>query len=419
MRKIVLYLFGFTLIFFLVFSLGSCSSKIKATNLMANIEKNEVNGKKIDDSFIDSQFDLSVKLFKETFSEKTDQNTLISPLSIALSLAMTLNGASGSTKTEMENLVGKGLMVDEINEYFYSYLNSLPQADDYKLQLANSIWYKDSDNLNIKKDFLQTNADYFSASIYKSPFDKTTVKDINNWCKINTNSMIDKIVDEISEDSIMYLINALAFDAKWDEPYEEDDIFDAEFKDISNQKEMVSMMKATDYGYFEDENAKGFIKNYKDKKYSFVAILPNEDISIVDYIKNLNNNTIINFLNNYQSVAVDTIMPKFEYDYEISLNDCLKRLNMAKAFDSQEADFSNMGISSQGNIHIGNVLHKTYIKVDELGTKAGAVTKVEMTDESTAIGNEYKVDLNRPFLYLIIENENKLPLFMGAVLEIK
>jgi serpin B len=124
----------------------------------------------------------------------------------------------------------------------------------------------------------------------------------------------------------------------------------------------------------------------------------------------------LRFLDEAQEITVSATMPKFRYAYTVQMNDCLKEMGMPAAFSASQADFSRLGRSSRGNIFIGEVLHKTFIAVDERGTKAGAVTKVEMQDE--AYIETKVVILDRPFVYAIIDNATKLPLFIGTVLEV-
>jgi serine protease inhibitor len=107
-------------------------------------------------------------------------------------------------------------------------------------------------------------------------------------------------------------------------------------------------------------------------------------------------------------------LPKFKYDYAASMNETLRKLGIPDAFSQDKADFSKLGTSPAGNIFIGDVLHKAYISVDELGTKAGAATKVEMLAGSAP--NFITVKLDRPFVYAIIDDETKLPIFIGVMM---
>ena len=140
-----------------------------------------------------------------------------------------------------------------------------------------------------------------------------------------------------------------------------------------------------------------------------------------EYISSLTGEKLMRLLNNSQSVPVDAAIPKFENEYDTEMSEILKDMGMTNAFDPGMADFSGLGTSTDGNIYINRVLHKTYIAVDEQGTKAGAATAVELMTEAAMIDSaEHKtVYLNRPFIYMLIDSEAKLPVFMGTVMDIK
>ena len=365
------------------------------------------------------QLRLSVDLFKAMSKESKNKDLLISPLSIELALAMTANGAKGQTKAEIEKLLCGDMTVEALNLYLNNYVSLLPTDDKYKMHIANSIWFRDEeDRLTVNEAFLEKNKDYYGAQIFKKNFnDSQTVTDINDWVNNNTDGMIDKIVEGISRDTVMYLINALCFDAEWEKQYLLSDIVKRDFTNISAETKKVDMMHSEESYYIETENAKGFMKHYKDKKYSFVALLPNEN-DIYGYIDSLTPEYIESALNNVQNKGGYAVMPKFSYEYELSMNGVLESLGMPTAFDSGKADFTDMAISTRGNIFIGDVLHKTFIQVDELGTKAGAVTKVEMTDECAPM-YEWVITLDRPFVYMIIDNANNMPIFMGTLTDVK
>ena len=360
--------------------------------------------------------DFSIKLFKEGFTE--NGNTLIAPLSVACALAMTANGASGNTLDEMESALG--LDTESLNSFVYSYTNSLPTSDSYKLNLANSIWFTDDSRFTVNDTFLQINADYYGADIYKSPFDNSTVNDINAWVKDKTDGMIKKIIENIPDDAVMYLINALAFDAEWENVYYDHQIRNGIFTKSDGTKQHAAFMYSDEYSYIEDESATGFIKYYDDRAYAFVALLPNEDVSIGTYVSTLNGEKVASLLSDISSESVKTAIPKFEFYYSTEMSSLLKNLGISDAFDQNYADFGKLGSSSAGNIFINRVIHKTYIAVNERGTRAGAATLVEMADGATAVFEEpKKVYLDRPFVFMIIDNENRLPIFIGTVTDVK
>ena len=413
-RKIM----GLLLVCVMIINLSGCK-KVYAADLMSGVKANSVSSKALDETFINSQMRLALELFKSSAKESENKNVLISPLSIQLALSMTANGAVGQTKMEMEKLLGGEISIEELNQYLYSYVKSLPSEEKSKLEIANSIWWRDTEDiLTVEKDFLQTNADYYGADAYKAPFDGQTVKDINDWVKEKTDGMIDSIVDEIDKFTMMYLINALVFDAEWENVYTKSDIRDGTFSSISGKKSVVPMMNSEEYKYLDDGKSVGFIKDYKDGKHSFAALLPNEDIGIYNYIKGQTTEGLLEILNNAKEELVKATMPKFSYEYEIGMSGILKALGIPTAFDESLADFSKMGklSSKDDNLYIGDVLHKTFISVDELGTKAGAVTSVEVDRMGMAKPNYVKLD--RPFVYMIIDNATSLPIFIGAVMDI-
>ena len=357
----------------------------------------------------------AVKLFQNSAS--TAENTLVSPLSVLCALAMTANGAKGETLAQMENVFG--LSVPELNDYLHSYLASLHTGEKYKVNVADSIWFKDDESLTVNKDFLQTNADYYGASVYKAPFDVGTLKDINAWVSKNTDGMIENILDKIPEEAVMYLVNALAFDAEWENIYKESQVRDGTFTAESGVTRNVKMMYGTEKRYLDDGSATGFLKYYAGRKYAFAALLPNEGVSVADYVVSLTGDGLMRTLNNAQSVEVKTAIPKFESEYTVEMSDILKSLGITNAFDGNLADFTGLGKSADGNIFISRVLHKTYIAVDEKGTKAGAATVVAMVAGAAAPVEEPKtVYLDRPFVYMLIDCETNLPIFIGTTLDI-
>ena len=176
------------------------------------------------------------------------------------------------------------------------------------------------------------------------------------------------------------------------------------------------MMYSVERRYLDDSKATGFIKPYKNG-YSFAALLPNEDISLSDYVASMSGKAFVDTIKNARDVPVETAIPKFSYDYDIEMSSVLKALGMTLPFEAAEADFSALGHSDSGNIFISRVLHKAYIAVDEKGTKAGAATAADIKVTSD-IGGLYSVTLDRPFVYAVIDDAYGLPVFIGAVTDI-
>lgn len=399
----------------MLLQLAGCGTKVQAQNLMEGVEAGGVSGRPADARFADSAADWAVRLFQQTAGE--EKNTLVSPLSVLLALSMTANGAEGQTRSEMEALLGGGLPLEELNGYLRDYVKQLPSADTARLTVANSIWFRDAERLQVEPSFLQTNADYYGAAAYRAPFDSRTVQDINDWVNDATGGTIRQMLEEIPDEAVLYLINALIFDAEWEDIYAESAILPEQFTAADGTSREASMMYAEEDRYLDDGQAVGFIKPYKGGQYAFAALLPREDVSIDGYIASLTGQGLLDTLESAKPASVMAGVPKFQYESEWELNGALKTLGMPTAFDSRKADFSRMAHSSRGNIFIGEVIHKTFIAVDERGTKAGAATEVMMADEA-APANRYTVTLNRPFVYMILDTETNLPIFMGTVCDL-
>ena len=417
MKKTKLFLITISLVLLcaMTVNLTGCATTVHAEDLMEGVTPNSVTAlTDLSSGSVDAT-DFAIRLFKQT--NEDGKNTLISPLSVLCALAMTANGAEGETREQMEAVLG--MSVEELNLYLYSYINALPQGEKYKLSVANSIWFTDDDRFTVNQDFLQTNADYYGADIYKTPFDKQTLKDINNWVKNETDNMIPKVLEDIPDAAIMYLINALAFEAEWTEIYEKNQVRDKTFTKEDGTKQDVELMYSTEGKYLEDENATGFIKYYKERKYAFVALLPNEGVTVSEYVNSLDGASLAALLANAESRSVETAIPKFESEYDIEMSSILEAMGMSNAFNVTFADFTGIGDSTEGGIYISKVIHKTYIQVGEKGTKAGAVTAIEMNDGSAGPPDEIKqVYLDRPFVYMLIDCETNTPFFIGTVMDV-
>ena len=385
--------------------------RASAADLMKGVTANPVE--QVENLGADSAAvtDFAVRLFQSSLED--GENTLISPLSVLCALAMTTNGAEGETLAQMEQTLG--LPVDTLNRWLHTYLAQLPEGSKYKLSLANSIWFADKESFTVRQDFLQTNADYYGADIYAAPFDDSTLTDINNWVKENTDGMIPNILDRIPEEAVMYLVNALAFDAEWEEIYKENQVRDGTFTTEDGTERQVELMHSTEWAYLEDGNATGFVKYYKGREYAFAVLLPNEGVAVADYAATLTGEHLRELLADPAETKVIAAIPKFEVEYSVEMSDILKGMGMPDAFDLNAADFSGLGASTEGNIFISRVLHKTFIAVDEKGTRAGAATAVEApgadpTEPKTVI-------LDRPFVYMLIDCETNLPFFIGTMMD--
>ncbi|MFI3254212.1 MAG: serpin family protein [Eubacteriales bacterium] len=410
---------------FLLGSLTSCeqisiSNTITAENLMATATKSDIAiSGALEEQDKVALMEFYCKLLTQTHQIESEgqENIMISPLSIATALSMTGLGADGDTLSEMEEVFG--LSKDAMASYLSAYIESLPSTETAEFHLANSIWVKDDPKLTVQDSFLGDNKAYFDPDVFKAPFDSGTLSEINKWTKTNTNGMIDKVLEEIPKEAVLYLINALCFEGEWENTYYEEQVRDRVFYHLDGTETTVDMMYSSESGYLEGESFIGFSKPYKDNTYRFVGLLPEEGGSTDEILAELTANpeSFLEQLATSEDFVDSVALPKFEQEFSAELSETLESLGMTSAFDVDLADFAKMGEHTDENIYISQVIHKTYIQVDELGTKAGAVTSGGMSGGG-APSETKEVHLDRPFVYMIVDTEENLPLFMGIINEL-
>lgn len=414
-------------------------SKGETVNLMDGISKSEdfeVPGPTCGNYVWEctgNQLNFGLELLKRT---EPGENVLISPLSIITALAMVMNGADGETRSQFESVYG--MSVETLNEFLYYYENEEnADADENSnissvINSANSIWIKNDPALKVDSDFLQANVNYFSASVFKSPFDDGTIADINKWVSDNTNGMIPGMVDDLDGNRVMLLINALSFESDWQEKYEDTQVGKNIFINENGKSKKTDFMYSTETYYLQnkEKGLEGFMKPYADGRYAFAAILPKAGTSIENFLNNISGwdlqSMILNSGDHSTGLAVPAVrvhaaIPKFKSEYSVGLSEVLSDMGMKNAFLPGKADFSKLGTydGKEDNLYIGEVLHKTFIEVAEQGTRAGAATSVDVDASSAIIDLEIKeIILDRPFFYMIVDMFSGTPVFMGTVCDV-
>lgn len=378
-------------------------------DLTEGISKNESASKAPDDEFKAAASSFAAELFKDNYSK--GKTTLVSPLSVLTALALVQNGAQGDTLAQLEQALG-GLDRDTLNAYMRAYCDFMTESEE--LKIANSVWTDSS--AEAKRAFLQKAVDSYSAQLFSAPLsDPKTVESINSWVKKNTDGMIPKIIEKADRYAVMMLVNAIAFDAKWETPYKRSDIEKLEFTSYSGSKKKIDFMCSTENVYLKDGGTVGFMKPYKNGRFAFAALLPDENTGIDDYVASLSGDKLMKiFSSAKRGNEVNVKMPKFRAEYSTQLIDTLKKMGVKDAFDSKTADFSSL--IENRDAYIATVVHKTFIEVDENGTRAAASTLVGA--DTMSLMEPYSVFLNRPFVYMIVDTETNLPLFIGVQTEI-
>jgi len=379
-----------------------------AKNLAAAYTPSLTASAEVSEDVLLRQTKFAIDLLKQ--NAETGENVLVSPFSVSQALGMTANGAKGDTLSEMENVLGAP--INELNAALYaerigSQVNT-PNAGVFDSE--NSIWVRDG--YPVREDFLRTNADYYEADAFSAPFDETTVEDINHWVSYHTDRMIPSILKELSENSMMCLVNTVRFDGYWEDPYNEYAIGDAEFTAADGTKQTAKMMYAPLEGYISDDHAEGFKKYYRGGNFYFAALLPEEGMTPEAYLADLTPERLRSALTESKSDYILSGLPEFSYDFSAELSDSLKDMGMPAAFDSIHADFSGM-TDTPNDLYIDGVIHKTHIEVNPAGTRAAAATAVVLVEK--AMDPSHQIILNRPFVYMIVDAKTDLPVFIGTV----
>jgi len=385
----------------------------KSDNANPNYEPVDIQLNEKTKKVLTNSSDFGIELFKAIEStEELRKNSMISPLSVSLALAMTYNGADGDTKTAMQNTLGfSDLTADEINNSFKQLSDALIDVDNkVDISIANSIWYRNT--FNVLQDFIITNQDYYYAEVNALDFNDAGAKDIiNSWVAENTQQKIKKIVDEISPQTVMFLINAICFKGVWKYTFDKSKNVQLPFTNYAGSTENIEMMtQTTDLRRFENDEITMVELPYGQGNWVMDLILPAENLSTNDIIVSLTNDKWNSWVNGMGEPTETTItFPPFKFEYEETLNSMLASMGMDIAF-TDHADFTK--INSNGGLQISKVKHKTFIEVNEQGTEAAAVTSVEIN--LTSVGNN-EVTFNRPFLFVIREQITGTILFIGKV----
>lgn len=358
--------------------------------------------------------DFALSLLREERSGSV--SVLLSPVSILNALGMVANGASGTTLKQIETATGMSL--HQLNDFLYTYRMSLPaDSKTCKAALANSAWLRDT--FRVEDAFLRSCVNYYSAEVYRSAFDGGLVTDLNRWVSKKTDGMISDLLEkEPGAQTMLYLVNAACFDAKWETPYTKENVrTDGIFTAASGKRQTADYLDSHETIYLSGNNVSGFLKPYDGGKYAFVALVPDEGVTLADYLRNLTGEHLYQLITDHHYADVQASIPKFTARSELELEEPLRAAGISDLFDVSAADLRGLGSAPNGNtLYVNSVLHKTYLELDENGTKAAAATSLDVNGGAAPPSEDVKtVTLDRPFLYMVVDTHACVPLFMGTV----
>jgi serpin B len=344
------------------------------------------------------------------------QNVFLSPLSASLALGMTMNGARGETFDAMRHTLAFGnLSQAEINQSYRGLIDLLVELDPkVRMEIANSIWYRDG--FPFHADFFDVTRTHFDAEVAGLNFDSpASVTRINDWVKEKTSGKIEEIVDRIDRRTVMFLINAIYFKGSWTNRFDPARTYDAPFYDASGTRQVRTVPMMNREGPIRVAAGEGFEAvdlPYGNGAFSMTILLPDAGGDVERLLASLDATEWGSLVEGFAEREMGIALPKFRLEYEQHLVDALTALGMGPAFAPGRADFTGMSPAGK-DLYISDVLQKTFVEVNEEGTEAAAVTKVEIRETSAPA----VFTVNRPFLFVLREKFSGTILFVGKIVE--
>ncbi len=356
-------------------------------------------------------------LFNEVIKSDDTKNIMISPASVSLALGMAYNGAESSTKAAFDSVLNyEGLTRAEVNEVMMDLIKTLvTDSKGNLLEIANSVWYRSG--FPVFQGFIEMNKTYYGAEVRELDFSSPgAVDEINGWVADKTHDKIDEIISELSAETMMVLINALYFNCLWETEFDKDETaMELFYNEDQSQYGQVEMMKTESTFKVAATNDYTAVElPYRDNKFSMRLFLPGNGSSVDELIAALDGDTWDSWMEEFEEQdEVQVVMPKFKFEYRRSMANDLINMGLGIAFTGS-ADFSGI---SDIDLLISDVIHKTYIDVNEEGTEAAAVTAVVFETTSAGPGGPMVIRFNKPFLFAITENSSNSIVFVGKVME--
>jgi len=365
-------------------------------------------------ALIESGNAFAFDVFKKVLAGSgTYENIMISPLSISYALSMTLNGATGETRDAMmEALRINGITTDALNNSYMELTKALLSVDKRVLMsIANSVWTEN--DFIVKQAFIDILTNFYDAE--SKPFDindATAPDKINAWIEANTNGLIKEMINELEDNTVMLLINAIYFKGKWGSEFDASKTVQEPFyKTGSSQVEVPMMKQKNDFMVYEGN---GFVVAefpYGQGNFVMNVILPDDQSGLASIASQVDNESFAGWIGQLAERETDVSFPRFKYGYQKTLKEVLTDMGMGIAF-TENADFSN--ISDQFDLLINDVTHQTFIETNEEGTEAAAATVV--TVGTTSMPPPMLIfNMDHPFIYIIRETTTNSIIFMGRV----
>ena len=362
----------------------------------------------------------ALRLLTELQSVQEGKNIFISPLSVSIALAMTYNGANSSTREAMSITLGlQGMNDDTVNTGYSQLIESLLNTDsEVSLNIGDSVWIR-SGFAKVSPTFTDTLRKYYGSGVYTRPFDSTTVDEVNSWVDRETRGKINKILDQIDSDNVMFLINAIYFKGGWVDEFDESATHTSNFNTADGSAEgsivKVDMMSNDgSFYYYGDDKVQIARLPYGRDKIAMYVFLPVKRNTLVSLMAGLNEEKVNAYFPKLTRTELGLQLPKLKLEYgKVDLKGALTNLGMGIAFDSNSADFGRIADVKPERLYIAFIDHKAVVEVNEKGTEAAAVTNVGISVTSMPMRTPFIVD--RPYMFVIRDDRSGTILFAGLI----
>lgn len=342
-------------------------------------------------------------------SANDKDNSVFAILSANYMLGNIANGASGSSLKALKAYLGEGMALAELNEcfkYLYTRLTAFNTDDSY-LHLDNAIFC--SKDKEIKKSYIQKLLDNYVTEAFETNYKEDGSNKLNEWFKEKCSK--DNIISTASNNNEIYILNNISAKLAWINPYSKSQTKTATFNGLENINNNVKYLCSVER-YFKDSKAQGFIKSFANSTCKFVAIIPNNDLTLSEYISQINNEELINLINSNQSLQFANVeMPTFSINQTVAYKDILSNYGLKDEFTSS-ADFTNICAK---NLYINDIYQNISLEISESGLMQYSEPTEEINNPSYSNEIETTLKINRPFIFAIIDNETNTPIIIGTI----
>ncbi|HEV2130927.1 MAG TPA: serpin family protein, partial [Longimicrobiaceae bacterium] len=367
----------------------------------------------LDERLVHAYTDFGIDLLGELARQSPRENLFVSPTSAAFALAMVYNGASGETAAQMARMLGiEGMTLEEANRANQEWLASLTDTGrQVELSIANSLWIRQG--FPVEPAFLERNQSFYRAEVRQLDFNSpSAVGTINAWVSQSTRGKIPTIIDGIDPLDMLFLINALYFKADWTHQFDKRRTQPAPFRLLDGSVKNVPMMsQEKKFPYFRGDGFSLVALPYANGRFSMVLALPDANSDLASFYGKLSPADLRSWIAGMNG-EIKVSLPRFTIEWEKTLNETLSALGMEDAFVPGRADFSGIN-PQQTDLHISELKQKTFLRVDEEGTEAAAVTSARMSVTSAPL----ELRFDRPFFLAIRDNATETLLFLGQVVD--